>query len=56
MKALVSFTARMPVGDQLGFMKHSNTRHGHSLGCFRLGNPGLDLKIWVFGFPMEHKI
>ena len=25
-------------------------------GCVRLGNPDLDLKIWIFGFPIEHKI
>ena len=26
------------------------------LGCVRLGNLDLDLKIWIFGFPIEHKI
>ena len=25
-------------------------------GCVRLGNPDLDLKIWIFGFPIERKI
>ena len=25
-------------------------------GCVRLGNPDLHLKIWIFGFPIEHKI
>ena len=24
--------------------------------CVRLGNPDLDLNIWIFGFPIEHKI
>ena len=26
------------------------------LPCFRLRNLDLDLKIWIFGFPIEHKI
>ena len=27
-----------------------------NLGCVRLVNPDLDLKIWIFGFPIELKI
>ena len=25
-------------------------------GCFRLGNPDLDLKIWISGLSIKHKI
>ena len=28
----------------------------HLFKCLPLGNPDLDLKIWIFGFPIEHKI
>ena len=26
------------------------------LRCFRLGNPDLELKIRIFGFPVQHKL
>ena len=39
--------------------KSSETSNNHRLsdkGCLRLGNADLDLKTWIFGFPIEHKI
>ena len=36
--------------------KHPKSRFPNPLGCFRLGNPDFDVKIWIFGFPVEHKI
>ena len=38
-----------------GFVFANDFRVKH-IGCVRLGNPDLDLKIWIFGFPIEHKI